>query len=55
MDDLFVLPVRYYFSSTGFGIILSKDVLIIFGKEKNSVKKEAVRLERKIRSSGRTL
>jgi|WetSurMetagenome_2_1015567.scaffolds.fasta_scaffold142998_2 hypothetical protein len=53
-DDIFVSPIRYYFSSTGFGLILSRDVLIISGKEKNSVKKEAVRLERRIRSSGRT-
>jgi hypothetical protein len=48
-DDIFVSPLRYYFSPNGFGLILSRDVLIISGKDKDAVMKEVQRLEKKLK------
>ena len=48
-DDVFVSPVRYYFSSNGFGLILSRDVIIVSGADKNKDKKEILRLEKQIK------
>lgn len=47
-DDVFVSPVKYYFSPKGFGLILSRDVLIISGSNKELLKKEVRRLEKKL-------
>ncbi len=47
-DDVFVSPVKYYFSPEGFGLILSEDILIVSGKNKDAVRREVIRLEKKI-------
>jgi hypothetical protein len=48
-DDIFVSSIRYYFSSYGFGIILSKEMLIVLGQDKEKVRSEALRLEKRVK------
>ena len=48
-DDVFVSPVRYYFSPSGFGLILSGDVMIISGKDKEKLRIEASRLAKRVK------
>jgi hypothetical protein len=50
-DDIFTSRIGYYFNSNGFGIILSKNVLIVLGKNKNKVRNEVKRLENKLNIS----
>jgi hypothetical protein len=54
-DDIFVSSIRYYFSSQGFGIILSKEMLIVLGNTKDKVRKEVQRLEKKFKILNRKL
>ncbi|MBU1201627.1 MAG: hypothetical protein KJ583_05095 [Nanoarchaeota archaeon] len=54
-DDVFVSPVKYYFSSHGFGIILSRNVLIVSGSTKDKVRNEVQRLDKKIRLNQKKL
>jgi hypothetical protein len=49
-DDVFVSPVRYYFNHKGFGLISSKDTLIVLGDNKDRIKREIIRLEKKIKT-----
>jgi hypothetical protein len=49
-DDVFVTPVKYYFSTDGFGIVLSRDVMILSGKNKNKVQNEILRLKNRLKS-----
>jgi hypothetical protein len=45
-DDVFVSPVKYYFSPKGFGLILSRDMIIICGNDRNKSRNEVLRLEK---------
>jgi len=47
-DDLFTSRIGYYFNTKGFGIILSRDVLIISGDNPNKVRNEIKRLKKKL-------
>lgn len=47
-DNVFTSPVKYYFCTKGFGIILSRDILIVSGNDRNKIRNEVNRLKKKV-------
>jgi hypothetical protein len=47
-DDELISPIKYYFNPRGFSAVLSNNILIISGNTKTRVKKEIMRIKKKL-------